>query len=326
MTEAITEPNSRPMTHAAPTRRTVLHAAAAGLSASLGTALGVGLSAAAQPTPPFKLRYVLATSLLGTTPLPDLLPLAPQVGDGRLDLWPRPHGNQREQLAEMGTPRYLELLAAHRVTTAAISRYDLGALRLTEELPTARALKAQLLIAAAPGPKGLHGDELRAAVRAFAQKLKPHAASAADAGVTLGIENHSNTLLDTADGVRWFLEACDAPAVGIALAPYHLPQEPETLAALVRELGPRLAHFYAWQHGKGSTGQLTPDEQLLQLPGRGTLDFKPILHALRAIAYDRLTSVFMHPIPRGIAIRESPKAVAQELARAREHLEAALAS
>jgi sugar phosphate isomerase/epimerase len=313
------------VTSPTPTRRCVLRAAASAASAA---ASGLGLVAhlaAAQP-PAFKLRHVLATSLLGASPLPDLLPLATRVGDDRLDLWPRPHANHREQLAEMGTPRYLELLAGHRVTTASISRFDLGALRLTEELPTAKALNARLLIAAAPGPKGLRGDELRAAVRAFAQQLKPHATAAAEHHVTLAIENHSNTLLDTADGVRWFLEACPDPAVGIALAPYHLPQEPEPLAALVRELGPRLAHFYAWQHGKGSTGQLTPDEQLLQLPGRGPLDFKPILAALRAIAYDRLTSVFMHPIPRGVAIRESPQAVAQELARARAHLDAALSA
>jgi sugar phosphate isomerase/epimerase len=64
------------------------------------------------------------------------------------------------------------------------------------------------------------------------------------------------------------------------------------------------------------------EDELLQLPGRGPLDFYPLVSALREIAFDGWTSIFMHPFPRGIPIVEGGvSAVTAEINRARAYLD-----
>ena len=60
--------------------------------------------------------------------------------------------------------------------------------------------------------------------------------------------------------------------------------------------------FYAWQHGHGCMTKLPKEEELLQMPGRGDLDFKPLVDSLSSIGYSGYTEIFMHPVPRGIPI------------------------
>ena len=57
------------------------------------------------------------------------------------------------------------------------------------------------------------------------------------------------------------------------------------------------------------------------MPGRGSLDFTAIVAALKQTAYSGFTSIFMHPVPRGIPILEPTTAVTEEVNRARAHLE-----
>jgi len=60
---------------------------------------------------------------------------------------------------------------------------------------------------------------------------------------------------------------------------------------------------------------------LMQLPGRGTLDFRPMLAALKKIDFSGWTEIFMHPVPRGIPILDTAAEVTDELERARIYLE-----
>lgn len=60
----------------------------------------------------------------------------------------------------------------------------------------------------------------------------------------------------------------------------HLPQEEKLLAQLIRDLGNRGRMFYAWQHGRGSHQKMPKEQELMQLPGRGDLDFCPLSEAL----------------------------------------------
>jgi sugar phosphate isomerase/epimerase len=60
--------------------------------------------------------------------------------------------------------------------------------------------------------------------------------------------------------------------------------------------------------------------ELMQLPGFGTLDFTPILAALRDIEYRGLTEIFMHPTPRGIPIMPSVAESNDVINKAREYL------
>ena len=106
--------------------------------------------------------------------------------------------------------------------------------------------------------------------------------------------------------------------------PYHLPQDEKLLADLIRTLGNRIAMFYAWQHGMGCTKKLPKAQELLQMPGRCRLDFKPLLSALAKVKYHGWTEIFMHPVPRGIPILNSTENVTAEIVRSRAYLEECL--
>ena len=62
------------------------------------------------------------------------------------------------------------------------------------------------------------------------------------------------------------------------------------------------------------------------MSGSGKLDFTPILGALKAIDYNGLTSIFMHPVPRGIPILPTATQCTTEINRARVYLDKCLAS
>jgi sugar phosphate isomerase/epimerase len=169
------------------------------------------------------------------------------------------------------------------------------------------------------------GAEARQAVRQFVEEMKPHTAAAEELGLVIGIENHGNALVATLDSLRYFAEFAASPSLGIALAPYHLPQDADELARLIEDLGPKLVHFYAWQYGQGCMEPLPKEQELEQLPGRGSLDFTPLLAALKKIGYQGWTEVFMHPVPRGIPIMPTLAEVTTEINLARRCLEACLA-
>lgn len=294
------------------------------LSAAGALAFAAPLPAIAADDDDFRLRYILGSSMYGTTDLSEILPAVHATGAEYIDIWPRRHGNQREQVEEMGHDAFAALLKANDVRLGMITRYDLGPFGLTEEMGVAKKFGAKVLISGSGGPKDLEGDELKAALKSFGEKIKPHAAAAAEHGLVIGIENHGSALVDSPDSIRWFRELVDSPNVGVALAPYHLPQDPAMLAELIETLGPQLAHFYAWQHGMGCMTKLPKEQELLQMPGRGSLDFVPLLTALKKINYAGWTEIFMHPVPRGIPILETTAAVNDEINRARQYLNDAL--
>jgi sugar phosphate isomerase/epimerase len=151
--------------------------------------------------------------------------------------------------------------------------------------------------------------------------MKPHIATAEETGVTIGIENHAGSLIDSPDSIRWFAEFSASGRLGVALAPYHLPQDSGLVANLIGDLDERLVHFYAWQYGMGCQKKLPKEQELLQLPGRGSLDFVPIVASLKRIGYKKWIEIFMHPVPRGIPIMPTAAEVTQEINRARLYLE-----
>ena len=270
---------------------------------------------------PFELNYILASCMYGTTPLAEIVPEVKKSGNEHIDIWPRVHGNQREQVESMGNDAFAALLATHGVGLGISTRFDLGPFGLEEEMAFVREFGASLIVTGSKGPKGLVGEELRAAVADFAKGLKPHIAAAEKHDITISIENHGSALIETPDSMKWLIEFTDSPHLGIALAPYHLPDDAELVAKLIEDLGQGLALFYAWQHGMGCHEKLPKEQELLQLPGRGSLDFAPILAALKKINYSGWTEIFMHPVPRGIPILDSTEDVTGEINRARHYLD-----
>jgi sugar phosphate isomerase/epimerase len=270
--------------------------------------MGMGTTAGALAAEGFRLRYLLSSAMYGTMNLEEILPEVKKTGAEHVDIWPRKHGDQREQMDAMGLDAFAALLERHGVKLGCLTRYDLGPFKLAEEFKVAQRFGCPTIMTGAKGPKGLQGAELRAAVEKFAEEMKPHCAEARKHGVTIAIENHGGGLLETADAIRWLVEFAPSEALGIAFAPYHLPQDEPLLAALLRECGKHLAVFIAWEHGKGCMEAQPKEDELLQMPGRGTLNFEPLLGAL--------------PFPRGIPIVEGGAGkVTEEINRARNYLE-----
>ena len=286
-----------------------------------GTALAAQAVALSGERPQFRLHYVLGSCMYGTMKLAEILPEVRKVGAEHIDVWPRKHGDQREQIEAMGHEKFAELLKKHKVGLGMLTHYDLGPFGLQEEMKVARKLGASMLICGGSGPRKLKGAELRSAVGEFVEKLKPHLAAAEKAGVVIGIENHANNLIDSPDSIRWLAELAGNRPLGIALAPYHLPQDSAMLAKLIGDLGGKLVHFYAWQHGMGCMEKLPKQQELLQMPGRGALDFAPLIAALKRIKYAGWVEPFMHPVPRGIPILPTAAEVTAEINRARKHLD-----
>ena len=305
------------MPHAKLTRRQMCRLLAAAPAAALGAA-----STTAAERKPFALRYILGSSMYGTLKLKDVLPEVRKSGAEHIDVWPLRHGDQREQIEALGHDPFAELLKEHDVRLGMSTRYDLGPFGLGDEMKFLKKFGGKLLISGSHGPKNVTGPEAKQAVKEFIEQMKPHADAAEELGLTIGIENHGNALIASVDSLRYFAELADSPGLGIALAPYHLPQDEAVLARLIEDLGPNLVHFYAWQHGQGCMEKLPKEQELEQMPGRGSLDFVPILAALKKINYQGWTEIFMHPVPRGIPIMPTLAESTAEINRARRYLEA----
>ena len=308
------------MSRREPSRREFCGHVAAGAAAA---ALSPLASRAAKED--FRLRYIVASSMYGRLPLAEILPQVPKTGARHIDVWPEGHANQREQIERMGHDAFAGLLERHGVRVGMLTHYDLGPFRLQPEMKVARKFGARIIISGAHGPRGRKGKALKEAVAEFLETMKPHVAAAERHGVVIGIENHGNSLVQSFDSMRWLVELRPSKHIGIALAPYHTPQRPDQLGKLIEDLGDGLVHFYAWQHGMGCMKKLPKAQELMQMPGRGTLDFAPILAALKTIGYKGWTSVFMHPVPRGIPILPTAAEVTAEIVKAQKHLEACLA-
>ena len=291
---------------------------------------GMGLAALAScvwrghlpgPSHDFRLKYLLASCMYGYQPLAEILPEVAKTGARAIDIWPKVHGNQREQLDQLGEESFRQLLQASNVNLGCITQFKLGPFALQNEMRLAQRFGCSTIVTGARGPAGLKGQELKNAVAAFAEKMKPHLAVAESVGVTVAIENHGNSLIESPDSLKWLVELSPSAHLGIALAPYHLPQDAEQMARLIQQLGNSISVFYAWQHGMGCHKKLPKDQELMQLPGRGTLSFEPLLSALKKIDNSGWTEIFMHPVPRGIPILETTSQVTDEINHSRKYLE-----
>lgn len=277
---------------------------------------------------PWKLNYMLASSMYGSLPLVEILPEVKKGGATAIELWPKKHGTQREELDAIGHEKFAEMLKEHGIGFGGATRYDLGPFKLTEEISVVKKLGGTFIVTGGSGEwKNVTPEQLKANVKDFVEKMKPHAALAAESGIQIGIENHVNNLIDTPDSLRWLAdEIRSLPGIGIALAPYHLPQDTELLAGLIRHIDTKMTLFYAWEHGMGCTKPMPKEEELQQMPGRGKLDWKPLLKALKDTRFSGQTEVFMHPTPRGIPIMPTVAESTAEIIRGKNHLDAIVAT
>jgi len=272
---------------------------------------------------PLRLRYILASALYGTMPLDLILPEVAKAGCESIDIWCRVHGNQREQITEMGDDAFKALLAKHRVTLGVSTRYPLGPTGLGDEMKWMRQFGGGTIVTGSGGPKGLSGAEAKKAVQEFFERMKPHAAAAEENGVMIAIENHSNSMLHHPDSLRYFAEFNRSAHLGVALAPHHLHPWIEQLPALIRDLGAKQIPFmYFQEHSAGLSQKASKEIELQQLPGfGGGLDYRPVIKALADIRYTGLVEIFMHPTPRGIPILPTAPEITAAINRSRDYIE-----
>lgn len=275
---------------------------------------------------PFGFDYILGSSMYGTTSVEEILAQLKTTHCSAIDIWPRKHADQREQVESMGHDQFRELLTKYQTRLGILTRYDLGPFKLAPEIAVAKEFSCPMIVTGVGTRPAANADERKAAIKGFKEKFAPTLALAEETGIVIAIENHLNTLLESCDDIRAFADAFSSPHIGIALAPYHLPQEPQELAGLIRDLGPRLVHFYAWEHGKGSHTKLPKEEELMQMPGYGPLDFGPLVEALRTIDYQGFTEPFMHPVPRGIPIMPTTPEVSAVINKSESYLNSFLKS
>ena len=268
----------------------------------------------------FKLNYIVASCMYGKHSLEEIIPEIPKTGSEHIEIWANPHGSQREELEEIGNDAFLALLDEHGVKLGAFTCFKYGLFNMRGEMDLVAELGGDLVICNSGGPKGLTGDELESAVTEFAERLKPEIAHAQKQGIRLGLENHSGGLISSPESIRLLMELIPDAEFGLAMAPYHLPQDPKLLAGLIEDLGPRLLSLQAWEHGMGCMEKLPKEQEMLQLPHRGDLDWAPIIQALADIEYAGRVEVFMHPVPRGIPILGQVSEVTDEINAARAYL------
>jgi sugar phosphate isomerase/epimerase len=245
-----------------------------------------------------------------------------------INLWPQPHDTQREEIESRGVEQVQQLLEKHHVQLGGIACYLPGAFKLDSEFAVARQLRDSqtVVVTMAPGNGNLSGKPLDAAMRAFLSKLSP-AIKQAEAGPgVIAFENHSNSLLNSPESIRRFTTLVESDRIGIALAPHHLPQDGNPLADLAADASSTVKFVYTQQYGKCSKEKLRKADELLQLPGCGSLDFGPMMRQLSKMQFAGSIEIFMHPVPRGVPILKSAAEITAVIQAARAYLDGLLAS
>ena len=291
------------------------------LTQTASTAI-LGTLPARAAKPALQLKYLMSSALYGDMKLESILPEIAAGSYGGIDLWCKTHGTQREEVAAMGVAAYTDLLQRFKVQQVCFTNYPLGPFSLKDEMAILKQLGGKLLVAGAKGPKNVSGAEAKAGIATFLEQMKPHADAAGELGLAIAIENHANSLLSTPDSIRCWVEQNHHPALGVAFAPHHLAEQVSEIPQLIKELGAaKLPFFYFQEHGIGSQKKVDKEIELQQLPGYGTLNYKPILQALRDINFQGWAEIFMHPTPRGVPILETASAVTKAINKSRDHLE-----
>ena len=271
----------------------------------------------------FRLRYILSSAMYGEMPLEVILPEVAKTGCEAIDIWCRVHGNQREQITEMGDGPFMALLQRHGVKLGVSTRYPLGPMGLQEEMTWMRKLGGGIIVTGSKGPKEPSGAAARAAVKEFLEQMKPHLTHAEEAGVTIAVENHDKQLLYHPDSLRYFAELNRSPRLGIAFAPHHLHAWADQIPSLIRDLGAaQIPFMYFQEHSEGIRQKAAKEIEMRQMPGfGGGLDYRPIVRALSDIRYAGYVEIFMHPTPRGIPILPTAAEITAAINRSRDYVE-----
>lgn len=275
----------------------------------------------------FSLRYVLASALYGDLSLDTVLAEVAKSGAESIDIWRKVHATQREQITEMGDEAFQTLLKKHGVKMSVSTCYPLGAFGQDDELRWVKKNGGSMTVTGAGkvGSPDATGAEAKSQVKAFFEKVKPHVALAEELGLTMAIENHKNSLLSSPDSIRYFVDLNPSRAMGIAFAPHHLYDVVDEIPSLIRHCGKEnLPLFYFQEFHESAKKKMEKSEELKQLPGKGTLDYVPIVAALKEVDFTGLGEIFMHPTPRGFPVLPTAGEITDVVNESRHYLDGCL--
>ncbi|MDF1754153.1 MAG: sugar phosphate isomerase/epimerase [Verrucomicrobiales bacterium] len=278
----------------------------------------------------FKIRYTLSSAMYGDLPLEEVLAEVKNAGAESVDIWRKKHATHREQIEEIGDEAFQSLLTQYDTRMAVSTCYPLGPFKQDDEIRWVNKNGGNLTVCGS-GRMGKINDpvgaEAKSQVKAFFEKLKPHYELAEEMGITMAIENHKNSMLSSPDSIRYFAEMNPSKNVGVAFAPHHLHDAIEEIPKLISELGAKNIPFvYFQEYHPSSKKTMSKVHELKQMPGFGSLDYLPILAALRDIKFNGIAEIFMHPTPRGIPMLPTAKEITWAINQSRAYLDDCLKS
>ena len=217
----------------------------------------------------------------------------------------------------MGEEKFAAMLGQHDISLGCITQYKLGPFGLQDEMRLAKRLGCPTIVTGGTGSQGFEGSELKSAVG----RIRRTDEAASGGRRRDGRDDCDREPRQQLDRVARLVEVAGGAVVRprISQSRWHptiWPKTKQLISDLIRALGNRIAVFYAWQHGMGCMKKLPKEQELLQMPGRGDLDFKPICCGARGDRLSGWTEIFMHPVPRGIPILETTDEVTAEINRA----------
>ena len=283
-------------------RRTFLQHSSAVLA---GAALANTLSARATAgeKTPWPMRMSTSTVQFSSLSVEKACEQIAALGFAAVDFWHAgfgcPHLDDIEK--RLGAEGLKDLLAKNKLKLCAFTCYNVGSNAVYSRF-------AELLGKAGGGlavREARYGKvtDLTAEMKALLETLKPQLELAEKYNSRIAVENHDNSLLNSKDSFKAFVELNSNSRLGIALAPYHLQAAKIPVEDVIGIVGKQLLFFYAWQNGAG----------MKQLPGVGPADFTPWIAALARAGYAEYVNPFMHGHP-------GPDEMAKGLATARDYL------
>ncbi len=259
----------------------------------LGSAAFVGMAGAdallrgarADDQTRWKMRLSCSSIAFASLPIEQAVQRIADLGFDAIDIWSGhagcPHLDDVQD--RLGPDALKQLLAKHKLELYSFSVYRGGYPRYAE------------LLGKAGGGVAVHGsggfkdpDDLTASMKHYLEAIKPELELAEKYDSYVAIENHSGkSLLNYMDSFKAFADLNRHPRLGIALAPYHIQINKESVEEAIKICGDQLFYFYAWQHAPGTE----------QLPGIGPTDCKPWLDTLAKIKFRYPVNPFMHHEP-----------------------------
>lgn len=257
-----------------------------GAAAVAGTTTAFQLAQGARPqSRPWSMRLSCSSIAFSSLPIEKAVERIADLGFDAIDIWSAHAGcpHLDDVLNRLGPEALTELLEQHNLDLYSFSVYRGGYPRYAELLGKAGGGVAVRGSGAFSDP-----DNLTKSMKQFLEGLKPELELAEKYDSYVAIENHSGRpILNYLDSIKAFTDLNQHPRLGIALAPYHIQKNQESVEDAIKSCGDQLFFFYAWQNAAG-TGQL---------PGIGPTDFTPWLAALAEIKYQYPVTPFMHHEP-----------------------------